>query len=123
MAKPMYVRFETPKEVVDKVYEAVELARDSGKIRKGANEVTKLVERGIAKFVVMAEDIQPEEILAHMPMLCEEKGVGYAYVPSKQELGKASGLSVSTASIAIVDLGKSKAVVDEVLRKVAELKK
>ncbi len=51
------------------------------------------------------------------------KGVGYAYVPSKQELGKASGLSVPTASIAIVDLGKSKAVVDEVLRKVAELKK
>lgn len=123
MAKPIYVRFDTPKEIVDKIYEAVELARDSGKIRRGTNEVTKLVERGTAKFVVMAEDIQPEEILAHMPMLCEEKGVGYAYVPNKQELGKASGLFVPTASIAIVELGKSKAIVDEVLEKVAALKK
>jgi len=123
MAKPMYVRFETPKELADKVYEAVELARDSGKISRGTNEVTKLVERGTAKFVVMAEDIQPEEILVHMPMLCEEKGVGYAYVPSKQELGKASGLSVPTASIAIVDFGKSKAIVDEISEKVAGLKK
>jgi len=123
MAKPMYVRFETPKELADKIYEAVELARDSGKISRGTNEVTKLVERGTAKFVVMAEDIQPEEILVHMPMLCEEKGVGYAYVPSKQELGKASGLSVPTASIAIVDFGKSKAIVDEISEKVAGLKK
>ncbi len=123
MVKAGYVRFETSKEIVDRIYEAVELARDSGKISKGTNEVTKLVERGTAKFVVMAEDVTPEEILMHMPMLCEEKGVGYAYVPSRQELGKASGLSIPTASIAIVELGKSKSVIDEILGKVASLKK
>ena len=39
MAKNIYVRFEMPKELVDKTYEAVELARDSGKVRKGVNEV------------------------------------------------------------------------------------
>src|SRR3989304_138101 len=94
MTKPMYVRFETPKELVDKTYQAVELVRDSGKLRKGTNEVTKLVERGDAQFVVMAEDVQPEEVLAHMPLLCEEKGIPYAYVPSKQELGVAAGLGV-----------------------------
>ncbi len=81
MAKPMYVRFEMPKELVDKTYQSIELAKESGKVRKGTNEVTKLVERGEAQFVVMAEDVQPEEILAHMPLLCEEKGVPYAYVP------------------------------------------
>src|SRR5437773_10082826 len=87
MAKPMYVRFEMPKDLVDKTYQSIELAKESGKVRKGTNEVTKLVERGEAQFVVMAEDVQPEEILAHMPLLCEEKGVPYAYVPANRSSG------------------------------------
>jgi len=123
MAKPIYVRFETPKDLVDKAYQVVELARDSGKIRKGTNEVTKLVERGEAALVVMAEDVQPEEILAHMPLLCEEKGVPYAYVPSKQELGVAAGLGKATASCAITDPGKGKPMLDELVGKVRGLKK
>ena len=123
MAKPIYVRFETPKELVDKTYQLVELARDSGKLRKGTNEVTKLVERGEAAFVVMAEDVQPEEILAHMPLLCEEKGVPYAYVPSKQELGVATGLGKATASTAIVDPGKGKPLMDEVANRLRQLAK
>jgi large subunit ribosomal protein L7Ae len=123
MAKPMYVRFEMPKELVDKTYEVVELARDSGKIRKGTNEVTKLVERGEVAMVIMAEDVQPEEILAHMPMLCEEKGIPYAYVPSKQELGVASGLGKATASVALVDPGKGKPALDDLASKIRALKK
>ncbi|MEF8849052.1 MAG: ribosomal L7Ae/L30e/S12e/Gadd45 family protein, partial [Candidatus Thermoplasmatota archaeon] len=69
---PMYVKFQTPKEIQDLAHEIVEKARDNGKISKGANETTKQVERGQAKLVVMAEDVTPEEILAHMPILCEE---------------------------------------------------
>src|SRR5205814_1289826 len=46
MAKPMYVRFEMPKDLVDKTYQSIELAKESGKVRKGTNEVTKHVERG-----------------------------------------------------------------------------
>jgi len=123
MAKPIYVRFETPKELVDKAYQVVELARDSGKLRKGTNEVTKLVERGEAQLVVMAEDVTPEEILAHMPLLCEEKAVPYAYVPSKQELGVAAGLGKATASCAILDPGKGKPMMDELAAKTRALKK
>jgi len=123
MAKPIYMRFETPKELVDKAYQVVELARDSGKLRKGTNEVTKLVERGEAQLVVMAEDVTPEEILAHMPLLCEEKAVPYAYVPSKQELGVAAGLGKATASCAILDPGKGKPMMDELAAKTRALKK
>ncbi len=123
MAKAMYVRFEMPKDLVDKTYQAIELARDTGKVRKGTNEVTKLVERGDAQFVVMAEDVQPEEILAHMPILCEEKGVPYAYVPSKQELGVSVGLGKATASVAVLDPGKAKPVLDELGNKIRGLKK
>jgi len=123
MAKPIYVRFETPKDLVDKAYQLVEIARDGGKLRKGTNEVTKLVERGEAQLVVMAEDVQPEEILAHMPLLCEDRAVPYAYVPSKQELGVAAGLGKATASCAILDPGKGKPMMDELVSKVRTLKK
>ena len=123
MAKPIYVRFETPKDLVDKAYQLVEIARDGGRLRKGTNEVTKLVERGEAQLVVMAEDVQPEEILAHMPLLCEDRAVPYAYVPSKQELGVAAGLGKATASCAILDPGKGKPMMDELVSKVRTLKK
>src|SRR3989304_4127781 len=103
MAKAIYVRFEVPKDLTDKTYQIVELAKEGGKSRKGTNEVTKLVERGEAQLVVMAEDVQPEEILAHMPLLCEEKGVPYASVPSKQELGVAGGSGKATPSVATLE--------------------
>lgn len=123
MAKPIYVRFETPKELVEKTYQLVEVARDTGKLKKGTNEVTKMIERGEASLVVMAEDVTPEEILAHMPVLCEDKDVPYTYVPSKQELGVACGLGKTTASIAVLDPGKGKALLDDVASAVRSLKK
>jgi large subunit ribosomal protein L7Ae len=119
----MYVKFQTPKDVQDLAYDLVEKARDNGKISKGANEVTKQVERGQAKLVVMAEDISPEEILAHMPLLCEEKNIPYAYVPSKDELGSAAGLTVSTAAVAILNPGKDKAGIEGIVKKIEPLKK
>ena len=123
MAKPVYVKVEVPKELADKVYELVELARDGGKLRKGTNEVTKLVERGEAQMVVMAEDVSPPEILMHMPSLCEERNVPYAYVPSKAELGNACGLEKPTAAIAILDAAKGKPLLDELVEKLKALKK
>ena len=119
---PMFVRFETPKELGSQIYEAVEKARSTGRVAKGANEVTKQVERGQAKFVVMAEDVSPEEILAHLPLLCEEKGVASGYVPSKTELGTAAGLPVGTAAIAIMDAGAAGEAVEDVAKKSVALK-
>ncbi|MDD1767280.1 MAG: 50S ribosomal protein L7Ae [Methanomassiliicoccales archaeon] len=123
MAKPIYVRFEMPKELQDKAYEIVEIARDTGKVKKGSNEVTKLVERGEAVLVVMAEDVQPPEILAHLPLLCEERNIAYAYVPSKAELGNASGLEKPTAAVAVVDIGKGKPLLENLNEQVKKLKK
>jgi large subunit ribosomal protein L7Ae len=119
----IYVKFQTPKEVQDLAYDIVEKARDNGKISKGANEATKQVERGQAKLIVMAEDVSPEEVLAHMPILCEEKNIPYSYVPSKLELGSSAGLHVGTAAVAIVDSGKNKAGIENIVKKIDELKK
>jgi large subunit ribosomal protein L7Ae len=119
----MYIRFQATKEMQDLAYELIEKARDNGKIGKGANETTKHVERGQAKLVVMAEDVTPEEILAHMPILCEEKKIPYTYVPSKEELGNAAGLNTSTSAIAVLNPGKDKSMVDNIVKKIETLKK
>ena len=118
----MFVRFETPKELGTQIYETIEKARSTGRVAKGANEVTKQIERGVAKFVVMAEDVSPEEILAHVPLLCEEKGIPYGYVPSKAELGTAAGLPVGTAAVAIVDVGTAAESVEDLAKKTTALK-
>ena len=120
---PMYVKFQVSKEVQDLAYDIIEKARDAGKISKGANEATKQVERGQAKLVVMAEDVTPEEILAHMPVLCEEKNIPYTYVPSKNELGVSAGLKVSTAAVAILNPGKDKASIENIVKKIESIKK
>jgi large subunit ribosomal protein L7Ae len=120
---PMYVRFQVSKELQDLAYELIEKARDGGKLGKGANEATKYVERGQAKIVIMAEDVTPEEILAHMPILCEEKNIPYTYVPSKEELGNAAGLGIPTSAIAIVNPGREKDLVENIIKKLETEKK
>ena len=101
----------------DKVYEAVEVAKATGKIRKGTNETTKAIEKGDAKLVVIAKDVTPPEITMHLPLLAEEKGVPFAEVPSKEELGAAAGIDKSTASVAIVAEGEAKNLIKEISKK------
>jgi len=110
-------KLEVNKELAEKAYEAVSLAKASGRIRKGVNESTKAIERGIAKLVVAAGDVTPEEILMHLPVLCGEKKVPFVVVPSKDELGKAAGITVPTSSIAITEEGEGKHVVSELAKK------
>ncbi|HLD88658.1 MAG TPA: 50S ribosomal protein L7Ae [Candidatus Nanoarchaeia archaeon] len=106
------------KEIVEKVYEAIESAKATGKIRKGTNEVTKAVEKGTAKLVAIAKDVSPPEIVMHLPLICEEKGVPCVEVPSKSELGAAAGINVPTVSVAIVQEGEAKSLVKEINEKV-----
>jgi large subunit ribosomal protein L7Ae len=123
MAKAIYVKFDVPKEISDKAYEALEIARDTGKVGKGSNEVTKAVERGDAVLVLLAEDVDPPEIIAHLPVLAEEKEIPYVYLPTKDELGEAAGLNVGTASACIIDAGEAEELIKDVVEKVEELKK
>jgi len=73
--------------------------------RKGTNESTKAIERGSAKLVVIAEDVEPPQIVAHLPILCDERKIAYLFVPSKLELGKSAGLDVGSAAVSILEPG------------------
>ena len=98
-------------------YQIVETARKTGKVEKGTNEVTKAIERGTAKLVVVAEDVQPKEIVQHIPALCKEKGVPCITVDSRKKLGISAGINVATASIAIIEAGEASADISKLEKK------
>lgn len=87
------------------VYQVIEKAKKSGKVEKGTNEVTKAIERGTAKLVVYASDVEPKEIVQHLPVLCKEKGIKCVEADSRQKLGLAVGIQVPTSSIAVIESG------------------
>ncbi|KAH7572366.1 hypothetical protein JRO89_XS04G0244500 [Xanthoceras sorbifolium] len=80
------------------ILDLVQQAANYKQLKKGANEVTfipatKTLNRGISEFIVMAADTEPLEILLHLPLLAEDKNVPYVFVPSKQALGRACGVT------------------------------
>jgi large subunit ribosomal protein L7Ae len=99
---------EISKELANEIFEVVELSKKSGKLKVGANEVTKILEKGNAKLVCVATDVNPPEIVMHLPFLCKEKNVPFAKVGTKAELGAACGIDVTTSSIVIIDAGEAK---------------
>jgi len=109
---------ELSKELVDKVLESIEIAKATGKLKKGTNETTKSIEKGNAKLVAIAKDVTPPEITMHIPLLSEEKEIACVQVPSKEDLGAAAGLDVSTSSVAIVEEGEAKKLVREIIEKI-----
>jgi large subunit ribosomal protein L7Ae len=122
VAKAYYVKFQVPVDLVSPIYEAIRVAQQSGKVKKGTNEVTKAIERGISKLVIIAEDVEPPEVVAHLPILCEEHGIPYGFVPSRQELGKSLGIDVTSAAAAILDSGDAQHIVDQIVASLSQIK-
>jgi large subunit ribosomal protein L7Ae len=120
-SKPFYVKFDVPKEIVEAAYEALKVARETGKIRKGTNETTKTIERGKAKLVLIAENVTPPEVVAHLPLLCDERKAAYVYVPDKQRIGEALGLTVGSAAAAIEESGEAEKLVNEIVSKLKSI--
>jgi len=110
-------------ELIKKVLQALEVAKNTGKVKKGVNETTKAIERGNAKLVVIAEDVEPKEIVMHLPVLCNEKKCPYVNVPSKQDLGRAVGINVGSAAVCIAEPGDAKGLIEDIIKKINTEKK
>ncbi|MFX0186609.1 MAG: 50S ribosomal protein L7Ae [Candidatus Hodarchaeota archaeon] len=121
-----YVKFKVPdklKDQIKNILNSIAETKDS-KIRKGMNEVTKSIERGQAKIVVMAEDVNPPEILYHVPLLCEEKNIPYTYISSRKNLGNAVNLNVGASSIAVDNVGTgNENILDDIIKQLEVIKK
>lgn len=90
-ANSLRLRLCAPAQVT--IMDVVQQAANYKQLKKGANEATKTLNRGISELIVMAADAEPLEILMHLPLLCEDKNVPYVFVSSKQALGRACGVS------------------------------
>ncbi len=118
-----FVKFEVPDKLIEDQLSFLEKVKKKGKVRIGVNEVTKAVERGTAKIVLIAMDVDPAEIVMHLPLICGEKNVPFSYVKTKKDLGDKVGIGVGTAAIAVVEEGEAKKELQEISKKLAELKK
>jgi large subunit ribosomal protein L7Ae len=123
MSKPFYVKYEVPKEIVDAAYEALSIASKSGVVRKGTNEATKAVERSQAKLVVIAEDVDPPEVVAHLPLLCDERKIPFVFVPDKSKLGNSVGIDVPCAAACIIREGEAAGLIKEIITRVDQVKR
>ena len=118
----VYVDFDVPADLEDDAIEALEVARDTGSVKKGTNETTKAVERGNAELVYVAEDVSPEEVVMHLPEIADEKETPYVFVETQDDVGHAAGLQVGSAAAAVVDAGEAQDDVDDIAEKVEELR-
>ena len=123
MSKPFYVKFEVSKELADAAYEALQIAAKTGIVRKGTNEATKAIERSQAKLVIIAEDVDPPEIVAHLPLLCEERKIPYVFVPTKEQIGKALGIDVPAAATCIIKEGDATGLIKEIITRIEQVKR
>lgn len=114
-----YQDFEVSESLAEKTYNTVE---DAQSVVVGTNEVTKAIERNEADLVVIAGDVSPEEIVMHLPALCDERDIDFTFVPEKEELGLAAGINVQTAAIAITSASGAQDRVEEIQRKSRELR-
>merc|ERR1719282_1419039 len=65
-------------------------------LKFGLNHVTTLIEENRAKLVVIAHDVDPIEMVIHLPALCRKKGVPFCFVRGKANLGKLVHLKTTT---------------------------
>ena len=65
------------------------------------------------RLVIIAGDISPEDVISHIPVLCEDYAVPYIFTPSKLALGLASLTKRPTSVILLEENGKEKERIDE----------
>ncbi len=118
----VYVDFDVPADLAEDALEALQVARDTGTVKKGTNETTKSIERTSAELVYVAEDVQPEEVVMHIPELCDEKEIPYVFVETQDDIGHAAGLEVGSAAAALVDAGDAEGSVDDIASKLGDLR-
>ncbi|MBN3317303.1 NHP2 protein, partial [Atractosteus spatula] len=71
------------RKLTKKLYKCVKKASKQKQIRRGVKEVQKFINKGEKGIVVLAGDTLPIDVYCHIPVMCEDRSLPYAYVPSK----------------------------------------
>ena len=84
-----------------KIYKVVKKASKAKHLKRGVREVAKAIRKGEKGMVLLAGDINPIDVITHLPVYCEENNVPYVYVPEKSVLGFAAGSKRPTSCLMI----------------------
>lgn len=96
IAKPLASR-----KLTKRLYKTVKKASKAKSLRRGVKEVAKALRKGEKGFVVIAGDVSPIDVISHIPIVCEDNKIPYAYVPSRLDLGAASQTKRPTSIVLV----------------------
>jgi H/ACA ribonucleoprotein complex subunit 2 len=94
---------------VKKLHKTIKKASKARQVKRGVKEVVKGIRKGEQGLLVLAADINPIDIISHLPVLSEEAQIPYVFVTSKEELGHASSTKRPTSCVMICPNLKRKA--------------
>lgn len=97
------------KKLVKKLHKTIKKASKARQVKRGVKEVVKGIRKGEKGLLVLAADINPIDIISHLPVLSEEAQIPYVFVTSKEELGHASSTKRPTSCVMICPDQKRKA--------------
>mmetsp|Transcript_32432 Transcript_32432/g.30929 ORF Transcript_32432/g.30929 Transcript_32432/m.30929 type:complete len:146 (+) Transcript_32432:59-496(+) len=96
IAKPL-----AAKKTTKKLHKLVRKASQAKFVKRGVKEVVKALRKGEKGFCIIAGDISPVDVITHLPIMCEERGIPYFYVPSKHDLGAAATTKRPTSCVLV----------------------
>jgi len=99
--------------LVKKLHRTVKKASKARQVKRGVREVVKGIRKGDKGLLILAADINPIDIISHLPVLSEEAQIPYVFVASKEELGHASSTKRSTSCVLVCPDQKRKKRKDE----------
>ncbi|XP_037543124.1 H/ACA ribonucleoprotein complex subunit 2-like protein [Nematolebias whitei] len=112
-----------PRKLSKKLYKCVKKAARVKNIRRGVKEVQKFLKKGEKGIVVLAGDTLPIDVYCHVPVMCEDRNLPYAFIPSKMDLGSSAGSKRPTCVILIKSHPDYQEAFDECLQEVSNLPK
>ncbi|EAN31529.1 Ribosomal protein L7Ae/L30e/S12e/Gadd45 family protein [Theileria parva strain Muguga] len=71
-------------------------------VKRGVLDVTKSLRKGLTGIVLLASDVHPVDVVSHVPVLCEELSISYAYVASKRVLSDVCHSKRPTCAVLVV---------------------
>jgi H/ACA ribonucleoprotein complex subunit 2 len=84
-----------------KLHKLVRKASQAKFVKRGVKEVVKALRKGEKGFCIIAGDISPVDVITHLPIMCEDRGIPYLYVPSKHDLGAAATTKRPTSCVLV----------------------
>lgn len=120
---PYYVTFITPSTLQDQALDVLEAAHETGRINFGKNDTERSIEDQQSDLVYIAEDIDPEDVVDHLPDLADKKDIPYLFIEQEDDLADAvsyGGPHCSSATI--IDAGDASQELEDVITKIEELR-